>query len=102
LARHVDRHGDRTIGQPAVGREDLGETAVDVGNLTAQQSLNLRNMRAHAGEAQGLLAHPRTAGKAGPEPDHQPSRRDLLERRDGRGLCHRVAVARDQHGGVQI
>jgi hypothetical protein len=59
-------------------------------------------MRAHAREAQGLLAHPRTAGKAGAEPDHQASRRDLLERRDGRGLCHRVAIARDQHGGTKF
>ena len=68
--------------------------ADDVGNVAAQQCLNLRDMRAHAGEAQGLLAHPRTAGKPGAEPDHQASRRDLLDRRDGRGLCHRVAVAR--------
>jgi hypothetical protein len=63
LACHVDWHVDRTIGQPAVGREDLGETAVDVGNVAAQQCLNLCNMRAHAREAQGLLAHPRTASK---------------------------------------
>src|ERR1700719_3261087 len=54
------------------------------------------------GEAQGLLAHPRTARKAGAEPDHQASRRDLLERRDGRGLCHRMAIARDQHGGAKF
>jgi len=102
LACHVDWHVDRTIGQPAVGREDLGETAVDVGNIAAQQCLNLRNMRAHAREAQGLLAHPRTARKTGAEPDHQASRRDLLERRDGRGLCHRMAIARDQHGGAKF
>ena len=93
LACHVDRHVDRAIGQPAFGREDLGETAVDVGNVAAQQCLNLRDMRAHAREAQGLLAHPRTAGKAGAEPDHQAPRRDLLESRDGRGLCHRMAIA---------
>jgi hypothetical protein len=61
LACHVDWHVDRTVGQPAVGREDLGETAVDVGNVAAQQCLNVRDMRAHAREAQGLLAHPRTA-----------------------------------------
>src|SRR4029077_15732780 len=48
------------------------------------------------------LAHPRTAGKAGAEPDHQASRRDLLERRDGRGLCHRMAIARDQHGRAEF
>src|SRR6266851_9674337 len=102
LACHVDWHVDRTIGQPAVGREDLGETAVDVGNVAVQQCLNLRNMRAHAREAQGLLAHPRTARKAGAEPNHQTSRRELLDRRDGRGLCHRMAVARDQHGGAKF
>jgi hypothetical protein len=28
---------------------------------------------------------------------NQASRRDLLERRDGRGLCHRMAIARDQY-----
>jgi hypothetical protein len=61
----------------------------------AQQCLNLRNMRAHACEAQGLLAHPRSAGEAGAEPDHQAPRRDLLERRDGRGLRPRMAIARD-------
>ena len=71
-------------------------------NVAAQQCLNLRNMRAHAREAQGLLAHPRTARKAGAEPDHQASRRDLPERRDGRGLCHRMAIARDQHGGAKF
>src|SRR5215469_13126198 len=102
LACHVDRHVDRTIGQPAVGREDLGETAVDVGNVAAQQCLNLNDMRAHAREAQGLLAHPRTAGEAGAEADHQASRRDLLERRDGRGLRHWMAIARDQHGGAEF
>jgi hypothetical protein len=61
LACHVDGCVDRTVGQPAVGREDLGETAVDVGNLAAQQGPDLRDMRAHAREAQGLLAHPRAA-----------------------------------------
>src|SRR5215831_499583 len=59
-------------------------------------------MRAHAREAQRLLAHPRTAGEAGAEPDHQASWRQLLERRDGRGLCHRMAIARDQHGGAKF
>ena len=59
-------------------------------------------MRAHAREAQRLLAHPRTAGKAGAEPDHQASRRDLLKRRDCRGLCHRMAIARDQHRGAEF
>jgi hypothetical protein len=34
-----------------------------------QQCPDLCDMRAHAGEAQGLLAHPRTARKAGAEPD---------------------------------
>src|SRR3954469_5125719 len=92
LACHVDWHVDRTVGQPAVGREDLGKTAVNVSNVAAQQCLNLRDMRAHAGEAQGLLAHPRAAGKAGAKPDHQASRRDLLESRDGRSLCHRMAI----------
>src|SRR6184192_4377632 len=48
LACHVDWHVDRTVGQPAVGREDLGKTAVNVSNVAAQQCLNLRNMRAHA------------------------------------------------------
>jgi hypothetical protein len=46
LACHIDWHVDRTIAQPAVGGEDLSETAVDVGNLTAQQCLNPRDMRA--------------------------------------------------------
>src|SRR5271168_5025642 len=55
LACHVDWHVDRTVRQLAVGGEDLGETAVDVGNVAAQQCLHLRDMRAHAGEAQGLL-----------------------------------------------
>jgi len=44
LACHVDWHIDRTAGQPAVGGEDLGETAVDVGNVAAQQCLNLLDM----------------------------------------------------------
>src|SRR5437764_422119 len=102
LACHVYWHVDRTVWQPAIGREDLGETAVDVGNVAAQQCLNLHDVRAHAREAQGLLAHSRTAGKASAEPDHQASRRDLLERRDGRGLCHRMAIARYQHGGAEF
>ena len=59
-------------------------------------------MRTHAGEAQRLLAHPRTARKAGAEPNHQASRRDLFERRDSRSLSHRVAIARDQHGGAKF
>src|SRR5438309_7352830 len=50
----------------------------------------------------GFLPIPRSAGKAGAEPDHQASRRDLLERRDGRGLRHRMAIARDQHGGAKF
>src|SRR3954469_18865830 len=69
LACHVDWHVDRTVGQPAIRREDLGETAIDIGNVAAQQCLNLLDMRAHAREAQGPLAHPHTAGKAGAEPD---------------------------------
>jgi hypothetical protein len=35
LACHVDRHVDRTVGQPAIGRKDLGETAVNLGLLHA-------------------------------------------------------------------
>src|SRR5205807_10140837 len=38
----------------------------------------------------------------GAKPDHQPSRGDLLEGRDGRSLCHRMAIARDQHGGAKF
>src|SRR5207245_7082318 len=102
LACHIDWHLDRTVGQPAVGREDLGETAVDVGNIAAQQRLDLRYMRAHAREAQGLLADSRTAREAGAEPDHQASWCYLLERRDGRGLRHRMAIARDQYGGAKF
>src|ERR1019366_6369844 len=48
LACHVDWHVDRTVRQLAVGREDLGKTAVDIGNVAAQQRLNLRDMRTHA------------------------------------------------------
>src|SRR3954454_7449534 len=70
--------------------------------MSPRSNVNLRDMRAHACEAQRLLAHPRTAGKTGAEPDHQASRRDLLERRDGRGLRHRVTVARDQHRGAEF
>jgi len=32
------------VGQPIVGREDLGKTVVDVGNFATQQCLNLRDM----------------------------------------------------------
>src|SRR5580700_12319859 len=50
----------------------------------------------------GFLPIPARPRKAGAEPDHQASRRDLLERRDGRGLRHRMAIARDQHGGAEF
>ena len=57
----------------------------------------------HALEAQGLLLHPlHGAREAGAEPNHQASRRDLLEGCDGRSLSHRVAIARDQHGGAKF
>jgi hypothetical protein len=49
--------------------------------VAAQQCLNLRDMRTHAREAQGLLPHPRTARKAGAEP-----------RRPG-AICSNVAMA---------
>src|SRR3984957_649045 len=45
LACHVDWHVDRTVRQLAVGREDLGKTAVDIGNVAGQQRLNLRDIR---------------------------------------------------------
>src|SRR5438105_3688673 len=50
----------------------------------------------------GFLPIPARPVKPGAEPDHQPSRRDLLEGRDGRSLCHRMAIARDQHGGAKF
>jgi hypothetical protein len=50
----------------------------------------------------GLLAIPARPVKAGAEPDHQASGRDLLQRRDCRGLCYRMAVARDQHRGAKF
>src|SRR6202023_123429 len=59
--------------------------------------LNLRDMRAHAREAQGPLAHSCAAREAGAETNHQASRRELLKCCDGRSLSHRVAIARDQH-----
>src|SRR5882762_587251 len=102
LACHVDWHVDRTVWQPTVEREDLGKTTVDIGNVAAQQRLHLRDMRTHAREAQGLLAHPRAAREAGAEPNQQASRRDLLECRDGRSLSHRVAIARDQNGWAKF
>src|SRR5438128_9419789 len=50
----------------------------------------------------GFLPIPARPVKPVPNPDHQASRRDLLERRDGRGLCHRMAIARYQHGGAKF
>ena len=37
-------------GRGAVGSEDLGKTAVDLGNVATQQCLNLRDMGTHARE----------------------------------------------------
>ena len=53
--------------------------------------------RRMASHDQRLLAHRDAAREAGAECHHHAARRDVLERGDGRGLRHRVAVARGQH-----
>jgi hypothetical protein len=83
LPRHVDRHVDRTIGRPTVGREDLCKTAVDVGNVAVQQCLNLRDMRSMLARLKGFL--PISARPVKPVPNP-------TIRRPG-AICSSVAMA---------
>src|SRR4051812_42613172 len=50
----------------------------------------------------GFLPIPARPVKPVPNPTIRRPGAILLERRDGRGLCHRMAIARDQHGGAKF